>query len=375
MRYLCSPISGHAHPNLVTLFDVRAPSPLPAPDAFVYLVMNDAGRTLSSLRKSAEVLTLPEVKDLAWQLLQALAYIHSAGFVHRDIKSDNVLLTKLDAPEMDGSRTWRLTLLDLGLARSVRAEGAAGGAAALPPMATSGTANVVTPSYRPMEIAMRSGDGRHDARYDGTKVDVFSAGCVIAEMFMLLGGADRQSGGVFDPRRSGVARPTWNREEQIKMILSVLGKPSDVDLAWLEKEDPAAARSVAGVLGALTGGGGLAGWLGLGGGGAAAEPAPTLQSIIPSAPADGLELLRATFALRPEARCSAQQAMEKPFFASLLDGAAGAAYRAETKDTLAAAAKVGEPPELHSADFNSLYSLDNQRMRAHMDDEIGKWRP
>jgi serine/threonine protein kinase len=370
----------------VSLFDVRGSQPLAA-DAYVYLIMNDAGRSLSSLRKAKEeeeaspplppvTLSLPEVKDLAWQMLNAVHYLHAAGFVHRDIKTDNVLMKRLPAPEMGGSRTWRLQLCDLGLARSRRVEGTGGGgggggAAALP-YATAGTANVVTASYKPMELLGQYG---HDTRYDASKVDVFSAGCVLAELFMMVegGGSNRVSGSVFDPRRQGVARPTWAREEQIKMIVGVLGKPSDVDLAWLKDADP---NAYSGVMHALGGVGSaiLGGWFG--GAAAAAAPEPTLHGIIPAAPPDGLELLRAMFALRPDARASAREAMDNPYFADLLAGPAGGAYRAELAATEEAARKVGEPPELHTPEFNdrTCRTLSASAMRDLLEAELAKWR-
>ena len=158
-RYLCSPLSGHAHPNIVMLKDVRARAPLPPhADAFVFLAMNNAGRSLGSIISGrwvemvkkdpplhhqliAPLLTfsLAEVRDITWQLLLALAYLHEAKFCHRDLKPDNVMLEKV-APEMGGSRVWRLQICDMGLARSMRVEGTVAGgdpAAAAPAQSTT----------------------------------------------------------------------------------------------------------------------------------------------------------------------------------------------------------------------------------------------
>ena len=92
MRHLNSRFSPSLHPNLVRLLDVRALAPLPAPDAnaWVHLVMNNSGKSLTKLRVGEPetplvTLTLPEVKDLAWQLLLGVYFMHTAGFVHRDM--------------------------------------------------------------------------------------------------------------------------------------------------------------------------------------------------------------------------------------------------------------------------------------------------
>ena len=150
--------------------------------------------------------------------------------------------------------------------------------------------------------------------------------------------------------------------------MSVLGRPSDVDLDWLKAEDRSAYDGVMASLG-----GGIGAWFG-GVAAAAAAPAPTLQAILPDAPAEGLELLRAMFALRPDQRCSARQAMERPFFKELLEGPAAEEYKREFEASHAAAAAVGEPPELHTANFNNLSALTDDMMRAMMAEEVGKWR-
>ena len=147
LRYLCSPFFGHVHPNLVTLFDVRAARPLPA-DAFVYMLMNNAGSSLKSIVRARDDFSLEQVRDLAWQLLLALHYVHSAGFVHQDIKADNVLIARLPAPEMGGAREWRLTMCDLGQARSMLAEGRASGGGGGSGPATSGTVSIGTATYK-----------------------------------------------------------------------------------------------------------------------------------------------------------------------------------------------------------------------------------
>ncbi|APU43787.1 bifunctional serine/threonine-protein kinase/ABC transporter substrate-binding protein [Streptomyces sp. TN58] len=92
------------------------------------------------------------VRILGTRLAEALAEVHTAGLVHRDVKPGNVLL----AP--DGPR-----LIDFGIAR-------AAGATTL----TAADAVVGTPGYLAPELARAGGPAA------GPAGDVFSLGCVLA---------------------------------------------------------------------------------------------------------------------------------------------------------------------------------------------------
>jgi tRNA A-37 threonylcarbamoyl transferase component Bud32 len=95
-------IASLQHPGIVTvhaadIFDDR-------PAIVMELVQ---GTTLSDLLKSRRRLDVPTAVSIATQLLDALAYAHAAGIVHRDVKPDNVFVTP------DG----RIKLADFGIAR------------------------------------------------------------------------------------------------------------------------------------------------------------------------------------------------------------------------------------------------------------------
>ncbi|MEV7520524.1 bifunctional serine/threonine-protein kinase/ABC transporter substrate-binding protein [Streptomyces sp. NPDC091371] len=92
------------------------------------------------------------VRILGARLAEALAEVHAAGLVHRDVKPGNVLL----AP--DGPR-----LIDFGIARAAGA-----------PTLTAADAVVGTPGYLAPELARAGGPP------PGPAGDVFSLGCVLA---------------------------------------------------------------------------------------------------------------------------------------------------------------------------------------------------
>ena len=51
------------------------------------------GETLEQLLEHG-ALTLPQQREIARQLCEALAYVHSMGIVHRDLKPENIMVTR-----------------------------------------------------------------------------------------------------------------------------------------------------------------------------------------------------------------------------------------------------------------------------------------
>lgn len=96
------------------------------------------------------------IRWLIFQILLALEAVHSAGVMHRDLTLKNVLV--------DGE-TWDCRLADFGLSRARETS------------TQDITLDVVTLEYRAPELLMQY------KWYDG-KVDIWSLGCIMAELFL-----------------------------------------------------------------------------------------------------------------------------------------------------------------------------------------------
>ncbi|MBT2405922.1 MULTISPECIES: Stk1 family PASTA domain-containing Ser/Thr kinase [unclassified Streptomyces] len=146
-----------AHPNVVAVFDQGTDGP------YTYLAMEYvSGCTLRDVLRERGALQPRAALDILEPVLAALGAAHRAGFVHRDMKPENVLIGD------DG----RVKVADFGLVRSVDS-------------VTNTTGSVLgTVSYlAPEQIE----NGVTD-----TRVDVYACGVVLYEM---LTGAKPHTGG------------------------------------------------------------------------------------------------------------------------------------------------------------------------------------
>lgn len=145
-----------SHPNVVGVYDQGADG------AYVYLAMEYiAGCTLRDVLRERGALQPRAALDILEPVLAALGAAHRAGFVHRDMKPENVLIGD------DG----RVKVADFGLVRAVDT-------------VTNTTGTVLgTVSYlAPEQIEHGTAD---------TRVDVYACGVVLYEM---LTGAKPHSG-------------------------------------------------------------------------------------------------------------------------------------------------------------------------------------
>lgn len=95
------------------------------------------------------------IRNIMYQILQGLAFIHKHGFFHRDMKPENLLCM---GPEL-------VKIADFGLAREIRSR---------PPY----TDYVSTRWYRAPEVLLRS------TNYS-SPIDMWAVGCIMSELYTL----------------------------------------------------------------------------------------------------------------------------------------------------------------------------------------------
>lgn len=139
-----------SHPNIIRLhavFSTRAQN--------LHLVLEHlpGGDLLKLIQDERVVYGTAHIKAWMLQLARAVFFCHANGVLHRDIKPNNLLLAA------DGA----VKLADFGLAR------------ALPDPFQPMTYNTVTIWYRPPELFFQ-------AAHYGPAVDIWSCGCVFAEL-------------------------------------------------------------------------------------------------------------------------------------------------------------------------------------------------
>jgi serine/threonine protein kinase len=107
-----------SHPNVCRIFDLgfhdrRSNPSSSGSERVAFLTMELLhGETLKARVERTGPLTTTEARPLVLQLLAGLGHAHAMGVVHRDFKSDNVMLV-----ESDGGT--RIVITDFGLARDV----------------------------------------------------------------------------------------------------------------------------------------------------------------------------------------------------------------------------------------------------------------
>lgn len=103
------------HPNIITFLD----SGIHYGIFYFLLEFCEGGNVISLMESRGGRLTLEEAGPILLQTLQGLAFVHKQGFVHRDIKPQNILLRGTEG-------RWHAKLSDLGLAKNFEQAGFSG---------------------------------------------------------------------------------------------------------------------------------------------------------------------------------------------------------------------------------------------------------
>jgi serine/threonine-protein kinase len=136
------------HPNVVEVYDHGREGEI------LYIVMEWVdGSNLKNLMREKAPLPIPEAIRLLRELLHGLSAIHQAGITHRDVKPQNVLVT----------RQGRAKLTDFGIARG-----------SVPSGLTETGVVVGTAAYMAPEQA--------SGKPTGPAVDIYAAGVILFEM-------------------------------------------------------------------------------------------------------------------------------------------------------------------------------------------------
>ncbi|PIC53920.1 hypothetical protein B9Z55_000034 [Caenorhabditis nigoni] len=168
------------HPNIIKLREVIRENDI------LYFVFEFMQENLYELMKDRDRY-FPEsvIRNIIYQVLQGLSFMHKNGFFHRDMKPENIMC----------NGTELVKIADFGLAREIRSK---------PPY----TDYVSTRWYRAPEILLRS------TSYN-SPIDIWALGCIMAELYMLR-----------------PLFPGTSEMDQLFKIISILGTPNKDD--WAE---------------------------------------------------------------------------------------------------------------------------------------------
>lgn len=232
------------HPNIVRLYDVVHT------ERKLALIFEYLDQDLKKYLDVCENGLEPAIaKSFLFQLLTGVAYCHHHRVLHRDLKPQNLLI----------NREGELKLADFGLARAF----------GIP--VRSYTHEVVTLWYRPPDVLMGS-------RKYSTPVDIWSVGCIFAEMC------------------NGTPLFTGTSEEtQLEKIYWQLGTPDESNFPGMTSMPNYRPPSKI------------------------VKFPPSLSDLVPKLSKEGCDLLHAMLVFDPSKRITAQSARKHAFFDDLPD--------------------------------------------------------
>ncbi|KAI8377272.1 serine/threonine-protein kinase pef1 [Blakeslea trispora] len=230
------------HPNIMRLQDIiHTENKLTL--VFEYMDQDLKKYMDSAARSTHGALDANTIKSFMYQLLRGIAYCHENRVLHRDLKPQNLLINKHH----------QLKLGDFGLARAFGI-----------PVNTFSN-EVVTLWYRAPDVLLGS-------RMYSTSIDIWSAGCIMAEMY--------------------TGRPLFpgtTNEDQLQKIFRLMGTPNEQtwpNISQLPEYKPAQV----------------------------AYPPQHISQFLPTIDTCGLDLLNRMLQYQPQLRISAKDALNHAYF-------------------------------------------------------------
>jgi serine/threonine protein kinase len=187
-------LENFAHPNIVKLIDICDGKRLTTDSRtfMLHLVFEHVDQDLSHYLQNCPSpgLSVDKIRDIMFQIMTGVDFLHSNRIVHRDLKPQNILITNAG----------QVKLADFGLARIYEE------------MQTL-TSVVVTLWYRSPEVILKSSYA--------SPVDIWSCGCIFAELYT----------------RKPLF-PGKSESDQLSRIFRVIGSPhenewpKDISISW-----------------------------------------------------------------------------------------------------------------------------------------------
>ncbi|WWD01657.1 hypothetical protein V866_008602 [Kwoniella sp. B9012] len=239
-----------SHPNVVDLKAFFYSNGDKKDEVYLNLVLEFVPETVyrasRHYAKLKQAMPMLQIKLYMYQLLRSLAYIHSVGICHRDIKPQNLLLNPA---------TGILKLCDFGSAKILIA-------------GEPNVSYICSRYYRAPELIF-------GATNYTTNIDIWSTGCVMAELML---------GQPLFPGESGI--------DQLVEIIKVLGTPTREQIKtmnpnYMEHKFPQI------------------------------KPHPFTKVFRPRTPQDAIALISNLLEYTPTARLTAPEALVHPFFDEL----------------------------------------------------------